>query len=758
MKNILQEIHGRSLWQVLGLYLASSWVVLQVVDTLDGVIGLPAWVGSAAIMLLLAGLPIVMATAFVQRGWGSGTGEPDDAEAPATAIAPDEAEASRRVFTWRNALLGGVGAFALLGLGTAAWIGMRAAGIGPAGTLVAKGVLEERGLVLLADFENATPDPTLSAVVTEAMRVDLSQSEALELADPGFIAEALGRMQRDPETPITEEVAFEIARREGVRAVVTGDVARAGGGFVLSTSLVAPEDGEILLSHRESARDSTQLLDAIDGLSRYMRERIGDPLKSISTTPPLAQVTTHSLEALRAFSQATRLPESEATRRRSLLEDAVAADSTFAMAWNALSTQLANYGVEPGRALEARAKSFEYRENLPAREHEFVSAMYYLSGTNQPRQAIPYLEAIIEQDPTAAGPINNLGEAYRELGDLDRAVELYERAIAADSSTSAIPFMNLAQVHTTLGDREAALAAADYLEIYGGPPWPDWHRAATAAGLGDYRAGEALMRNAVEQMEGRSFLLAQTTQWLGTLLAVQGKIDESAANWRAAAEIQEEGGSDVEALRNRMVAAVVRGIAYRSADVAGLDAVIETSPLAEMDPVVRPTLDLAEGYALLGHADRARELLEDFEATTPELHQQYERYFRNHVRGEIALLENRPDDAIEAFRLSASRPQDLDPIVGLARAFDAAGMADSARVYYRRFLEQPHWIGAFTHARFLANALERAAELEFEAGNLREAAAHLARFVELWENADEGLQPRVRAAQSRLQEILNEVG
>jgi len=34
VKRIIREIHGRSLWQVLGIYVAGSWVALKVVETL----------------------------------------------------------------------------------------------------------------------------------------------------------------------------------------------------------------------------------------------------------------------------------------------------------------------------------------------------------------------------------------------------------------------------------------------------------------------------------------------------------------------------------------------------------------------------------------------------------------------------------------------------------------------------------------------------------------------------------------------------
>ncbi len=64
LKQFIQEIHRRSLWQVLGIYVAVSWVVFQVVQTLTEGLGLPDWVPPLAFVLLLIGLPIVMATAL----------------------------------------------------------------------------------------------------------------------------------------------------------------------------------------------------------------------------------------------------------------------------------------------------------------------------------------------------------------------------------------------------------------------------------------------------------------------------------------------------------------------------------------------------------------------------------------------------------------------------------------------------------------------------------------------------------------------
>ena len=52
MKKALHEIHRRSLWQVLGVYVMGSWMVLQVVDTLNNLLDLPEWAGYLAVLLL----------------------------------------------------------------------------------------------------------------------------------------------------------------------------------------------------------------------------------------------------------------------------------------------------------------------------------------------------------------------------------------------------------------------------------------------------------------------------------------------------------------------------------------------------------------------------------------------------------------------------------------------------------------------------------------------------------------------------------
>jgi hypothetical protein len=68
LKQAIHEIHRRSLWQVLGIYLAGSWIGCEIVQALTEGLGLPYWVPLFALVLFIVGLPIVLATASIQEG------------------------------------------------------------------------------------------------------------------------------------------------------------------------------------------------------------------------------------------------------------------------------------------------------------------------------------------------------------------------------------------------------------------------------------------------------------------------------------------------------------------------------------------------------------------------------------------------------------------------------------------------------------------------------------------------------------------
>ena len=123
------------------------------------------------------------------------------------------------------------------------------------------------------------------------------------------------------------------------------------------------------------------------------------------------------------------------------------------------------------------------------------------------------------------------------------------------------------------------------------------------------------------------------------------------------------------------------------------------------------------------------------------------------ILAHIATGEGRYVDALaEALRWEGG--ECLGRCSDLALAYDRAGQRDSAIAIYERYLTSPR-IGIPPPHRW-GPILERLAQLYDERGDRDEAADYYAKFVELWAEADEELQPRVRAAQARLEEILDE--
>ena len=220
LKKLISEAHRRSLWQVLGIYVVGSWLAFQAVQTFTEGLGLPDWVPPLGLVLLIIGLPIVVATAFVQEGLGSREegGErveeaPESVQesAPPTSAAATPAGAQHRLLTWRNAIVGGVLGFALLGLATAGWMAMRVTGVGPAGTLVAKGILAERAPLLVADFDSEADDAELARAATDGNASRLERW--LERADAGERARReLARRNLNPQM-LVESLLLDLKGR-----------------------------------------------------------------------------------------------------------------------------------------------------------------------------------------------------------------------------------------------------------------------------------------------------------------------------------------------------------------------------------------------------------------------------------------------------------------------------------------------------------------------------------------------------------------
>jgi hypothetical protein len=170
-------------------------------------------------------------------------------------------------------------------------------GIGPAASLLAAGKLSSSDKVVVAAFD-AGADSSLGATIAEAEKTNLSQSTAVQNLPTSAVVAVLQQMQRPDTARVDYATAREIAQRSGAKAVVTGSIVRAGSGYLVTARLVEATSGNDLSLYTESANDVGDLIPAVDRLTKSLRRKMGESLKSVHNAPRLDQVTTASLGAL----------------------------------------------------------------------------------------------------------------------------------------------------------------------------------------------------------------------------------------------------------------------------------------------------------------------------------------------------------------------------------------------------------------------------------------------------------------------------
>ena len=187
-------------------------------------------------------------------------------------------------------------------------------------------------------------------------------------------------------------------------------------------------------------------------------------------------------------------------------------------------------------------------------------------------------------------------------------------------------------------------------------------------------------------------------------------------------------------------------------------------------------VDTAEGatgraflYALAGRPADARQWLDadrradnEYSTLPAPLRASADSWFE----AALALGDGRYDEAVSSLQQAEREMDSFYDGLGvrgvswdLARAFDRAGMADSAIARYELALEHTDEVVELdAQPRQAPVTYIRLAELYDERGDLEQAAGYYARFIDLWEDADPEFQPKVESARARLREIVRERG
>ena len=233
--------------------------------------------------------------------------------------------------------------------------------------------LGEKDTVVLADFANSTGDPVFDETLRRGLAIQLEQSPLLSLISDERVHQILSLMGRSTDGHFTPAIAYEVCERAGSTAVLEGSIRPIGNQYVLGLSAKNCRNGEILDEEQVQAARKEDVLDALGKMAGNFRTRVGESFTTIEQhNTPLADATTSSLEALKAYSMGWKVVSTTGSAASvPLYQRAVEIDPHFAMAYGMLGRVYGDIG-ESALSAENTTKAWQLRDRTSGWERFFI--------------------------------------------------------------------------------------------------------------------------------------------------------------------------------------------------------------------------------------------------------------------------------------------------------------------------------------------------------------------------------------------------
>ena len=547
---------------------------------------------------------------------------------------------------------------------------------------------QERDWIVLADLENHTGDTLLDQTLVAAATAGLSQSRYVNVFPQNWLRETLLRMQADTARPFDEERAREVAMREGLRAVLVLHVGTVSNAYALTARLVEPGSGVEMEAWTRRADEEGALLSTLDGLLRDVRRSIGESRAEIAERSyPLPAVTTHSLEALRYFTNgAVAWSEGRWPQAQEQWLHAVRLDSSFARAHQALGSLfywLGNRSVGE----EHFAKALAVVDRLPERERLWIEARVAGSRGNPALEADRW-SAYLGLYPDDRDGWYNLATALKQAGRCGEAIVPFERAIDLDDEM-APAFINLATCYESLGRYDQGIAS--FQQAFHLRPEERTRTAGDINRLYGFlllKAGDSAGARATfaELLSGDPVQRANGQRSLGLFEMYFGRYEQAITHLREAVLLNRAARHGLSEYRNRLYLA--NAYAAKGQDAEAWNE-IETATGLAIAQTFSPTWVgfLVRYYARAGDLESAERVVDVMEERT-HTESTADRSAMHNARGEIALAHGRSAEALDAFELAYRLTPSEHHLEPLARALQLIGDRERARDRYLELIAE----------------------------------------------------------------------
>jgi eukaryotic-like serine/threonine-protein kinase len=597
-----------------------------------------------------------------------------------------------------------------------------------------------RDSVLIADFENQTGDSRFDNALGTAFAVSIEQSRYANVFPRTRLDSVLTRMERPTNERITPALGREICQRENVRGLIAAGITRTGQEYALTAQLIDPQSGETVRSYTERSYGEDHILEALDVLSKEIREALGESLYQIhQANKPLPQVTTGSLSALQQYAEGSALwRQGKFDDALTLYRSAIAGDPEFAMAHAALGNAYYSYLYN---AQEEGQKEYEKALSLLSRttdRERMIIETQYASNRNHLGEADRLFRAYLSRYPDDATMRFDYATLLRKNGRTSNAIEQYNETLRV-MPDYAHAYIGIATADKALGNYPQALQAySKAFEI--DPHWltsgninREYGFALVANGEGDkaqqvFSALVARPEPGLRENGLRSLVFLDL--YYGRYTSAQSRLEQSL-------DILKGRHSPLGVARVHLLLAIVaEGRGDAKVQHQNLDAAL--AQLKEIQLKVVYGALLGDAYARAGYLDQAEQIAAVITPITDANNSEQMGYLHL-LQGDIALLRAQADRAIELLKQSDKENSTGLSMEAVAHAYQQSGDIDRAVASYEKmFSSADRSLGWEPQQRWLVARYTLASDYSSR-GDKRKARDTLAALLNLWKDADPNL-------------------
>jgi serine/threonine protein kinase/Flp pilus assembly protein TadD len=445
-------------------------------------------------------------------------------------------------------------------------------------------------IIAVISFENQTGEKAydfLQKAIPNLLITSLEQSPYFQVTTWERLNDLLKKSDKKDVTTIDKNTGFELCEKGGVEAIVLGSFIKAGDVFATDMKVINVKTKKLLASVSSRGRGAGSILEnQIDDLSREVSRGIGLTEREVAATESkIAEVTTTSIDAYNYFLQGKDVYEkSYYNEAKIFLEKAIAADSTFAIAYLYLAATYASLG-QSGNQRQANEKARLYSRKATEKERLYIEAAYawYVDGNSEKRfqilqqiakkfpdekrvhlllgstyrfrkqydKSIEELNKVLILDNGYGKAISSLAFTYSRMGNYEKAIEYYSRFVSV-SPNDASPFSAMGGLYVKMGRFDEALVKLNEALAVKSDFGSEWRIAYIYALKEDYKSSIKWINQYINMMKSPG-KKAQGYTWRGLYNYWSGDNKQSEKDMNKALALTKLSGNDYGASTKEML-------------------------------------------------------------------------------------------------------------------------------------------------------------------------------------------------------------